>query len=110
MTIHATLCFIVHDNRVLLLKKNPGLFGADKWYAPGGKLQPKGTAEQCTARDVYEDTGLEVREPRKIGTLGIFKHNKRQDPDWIAHVSLTNACHGTIKEGEDAILRWYASD
>ena len=93
-----------------MLKKNPGLFGADKWNASGGKLQPKETAEQCTAREVYEETGLEVREPRKIGTLVFFKHNKRQDPDWIAHVFLTNEFHGTIKEGEEGILRWYPID
>src|SRR2546427_5275488 len=54
MTIQATLCFIIHNNRVLLLKKNPGLFGAGKWNAPGGKLQPKETAEQCASREVYE--------------------------------------------------------
>ena len=68
MTIQATLCFILHDNKVLLLKKNPGLFGAGKWNAPGGKLQHGETAEHCAKREVYEETGLEV-QPRKIGTL-----------------------------------------
>src|SRR6266700_1893310 len=72
MTIQATLCFILHDNRVLLLKKNPGLFGAGKWNAPGGKLQPKETAEQCATREVYEETGLEIHDPRKVGTLRWF--------------------------------------
>ncbi len=45
-----------------MLKKNPGLFGAGKWNAPGGKLQPKETAEHCARREVYEETGLEVRK------------------------------------------------
>src|SRR5438128_11620764 len=104
MTIQATLGFILHDNRVLLLKKNPGLFGADKWNAPGGKLQPNETAEHCVIREVHEETGLEVRKPRKIGTLIFFKHDKRFDPDWIAHVFLTNEFHGTIKEGKEAFF------
>ena len=106
MTIQATLCFILHDNRVLLLKKNPGLFGAGKWNAPGGKLQPKETPEQCAAREVYEETGLEV-QPRNVGTLVFFKYDKREDPDWIAHVFLTSEFHGTIKEGKEGILRWF---
>src|SRR5712664_730039 len=55
MTIQATLCFILHDNKVLLLKKNPGLFGAGKWNAPGGKLQPKETAEHCAMRGLRGD-------------------------------------------------------
>src|SRR2546427_10694568 len=80
MTIQATLCFILHDSRVLLLKKNPGLFGAGKWNAPGGKVQPHETAEHCAIREVHEETGLEVRKPRKIGTLIFFKHDKHQDP------------------------------
>ncbi|TMI29813.1 8-oxo-dGTP diphosphatase [Candidatus Bathyarchaeota archaeon] len=110
LTIHATLCFIIHNNRVLLLKKNPELFGAGKWNAPGGKLQPKETAEQCASREVYEETGLKVQKPRKIGTLVFFKYNKREDPDWIAHVFLTKQFHGTIKEGKEGILQWYPID
>jgi 8-oxo-dGTP diphosphatase len=110
MTIHATLCFILHDNRVLLLKKNPGLFGAGKWNAPGGKVQPNETAEHCAIREVHEETGLEVRKPRKIGTLIFFKRDKHQDPDWIAHVFLTNEFQGTIKESKEGILRWYPID
>ncbi len=106
MTIQATLCFILHDNRVLLLKKNPDLFGAGKWNAPGGKLQPKETPEQCATREVYEETGLKV-QPRRVGTLAFFKYDKREDPDWIAHVFLTSEFHGTIKESKEGILRWF---
>jgi len=107
LTIHATLCFIIHNNQVLLLKKNPGLFGAGKWNALGGKLQPKETAEHCARREVYEETGLKVQRLRKVGTLVFFKYNKREDPDWIAHVFLTNKFYGTIKESREGILRWY---
>ena len=85
-----------------MLKKNPGLFGAGKWNAPGGKLHPKETAENCAVREVYEETGLEVHDPRNIGTLIFFKHDKREDPDWIAHVFLTNEFHGTIKGAKRA--------
>ena len=93
-----------------MLKKNPGLFGAGKWNAPGGKLQPKETAEHCAVREVYEETGLVVESPRRVGTLVFFKHNGRQDPDWIAHVFLTAEFHGTVREGEEGILRWYPID
>src|SRR3989475_8058362 len=110
MTIQAPLCFILHNNRILLLKKIPGLVGAGKWNAPGGKLQPRETAEHCAIREVYEETGLEVRKPREIGTLVFFKHDKHQDPDWITHVFLTDEFHGTIKEGKEGVLRWFLID
>ncbi len=95
---------------VLLLKKNPGLFGAGKWNAPGGKLQPNEDAEHCAVREVCEETGLEVQGPRKTGTLVFFKHDKRQDPDWIAYVFLANDFRGTLMEGKEGMLRWYPID
>jgi|SRR5690348_4721205 8-oxo-dGTP diphosphatase len=107
MTIQATLCFILHQDRVLLLKKNPGLFGGGKWNAPGGKLQPDETANHCAAREVYEETGLEVEDPIQVGTLLFFKHDKRHDPDWIAHVFLAKKFNGTMREGKEGILRWF---
>lgn len=109
MPIHATLCFILDENRVLLLKKNPGLFGAGKWNAPGGKLHPNETPEECAVREVREETGLEVR-PRKIATLSFFKHEKREDPDWIGHVFLTREFRGSVEEGKEGILRWFPID
>jgi 8-oxo-dGTP pyrophosphatase MutT (NUDIX family) len=106
MTIHATLCFILHENKVLLLKKKPGLFGAGKWNAPGGKLQPNETPEKCARREVYEETGLEVR-PRKVATLEFYKFEKRRDPDWTGHVFLTDTFSGILREGKEGILRWF---
>ena len=93
-----------------MLKKNPGLFGAGKWNAPGGKLGPGETAAQCAAREVYEETGLRVHRPRKIGTLVFYKNDEREDPDWLASVFLTNEFHGTIREGKEGILRWFPVD
>ena len=106
MTVEATLCHIV-GRRGLLLKKASRGFSRGKWNAPGGKLQPKETAERCATREVYEETGLKVQRLRKVGTLVFFKYNKREDPDWIAHVFLTNKFYGTIKESREGILRWY---
>lgn len=110
MTIQATLCFILDQNRVLLLKKNPGLFGAGKWNAPGGKIQDGETAEHCATREVHEETGLEVK-PSRVATIDFYKFNKRHDPDWTAHVFLARGFHGTLKsESREGVLRWFPID
>lgn len=109
MTIHATLCFIIDKDSVLLLKKNPGLFGAGKWNAPGGKLQSNETAEQCATREVLEETGLQVK-PTRVATLAFFKYDKREDPDWIAHVFRATRFHGSLKESREGILRWFPTN
>ncbi len=107
MTIHATLCFIVHDNKVLLLKKNPGLFGAGKWNAPGGKLQPNEDAEHCAVRETQEETGLMIQDPKRLGVLNFFKHDRHDSPDWIGHLFLTRKFQGSLKESREGILKWF---
>ena len=61
----ATLLFVVEPERVLLIHKKRGL-GAGKVNAPGGRLEPGETPEQCAVREVQEElcvtpTGLEKR-------------------------------------------------
>ena len=109
MTILATLCFILDKNRVLLLKKNPGLFGGGKWNAPGGKLQLDETAVHCATREVLEETGLHVK-PTSVATLSFFKYDKRVDPDLLAHVFRATEFHGTLRESREGILRWFSAD
>jgi len=106
LSIQATLCFILKNDKVLLLKKNPGLFGAGKWNAPGGKQQSDETVEECAVRETFEETGLRVR-PKKIAILEFFKYDKRSDPEWIGHVFLTRDFRGTLREGKEGVLRWF---
>src|SRR6266540_2108507 len=49
------------DENVLLLKKSKGLFGQDKWNAPGGKILPGEDAEQCAVRGSRGDTTRDRR-------------------------------------------------
>ena len=49
--------------KVLLTKRaDNGL-----WCVPGGKMEPGESAEECCQREVFEETGLEVRPRRLIG-------------------------------------------
>ncbi len=111
MTIHATLCFIVSgDDQVLLLKKNPGLFGAGKWNAPGGKVKPGESPDRCVVRETREETGLRV-QVRRLGLLEFFKYGKREDPDWVGHVYRALRYGGKIlKESREGVLKWFPLD
>ena len=110
MTIRATLCFIVKDNNVLLLKKSQGLFGQGKWNAPGGKILQGEEAEQCAIREVFEETRLTVRDLEKVGVVHFYKYDKREDPDWNVDVFLARASEGTPKAGREGVIRWFDVD
>ncbi len=58
-------CAVIFDEartKVLLTKrKDNGL-----WCLPGGKMEPGESVEECCTREVFEETGLEVRTMRLI--------------------------------------------
>lgn len=46
---------VVDDGRVLLVRED------DRWYAPGGMLEPDESSEMGAIREVREETGLRVQ-------------------------------------------------
>src|SRR5438094_443021 len=53
----ANLCFILKDDRLLLIRKKRGL-GAGKINAPGGKIDPGETALESAIRETREEVGV----------------------------------------------------
>jgi len=106
MTIYATLCFIVKDGRVLLLKKAEGLWGGGKWNGPGGKLHPGENPQQGAIREMFEETGLTVEDPEQQGVLYFF-FGREAEPDWVVYVFRAEAFSGEMRESEEGILRWH---
>ncbi|CAD2225589.1 MutT/nudix family protein [Pseudoalteromonas sp. 3J6] len=56
---------VMHDNKILLGERI-GAHGANTWATPGGHLEFGETVEQCAAREVVEETGLNVTNIRKL--------------------------------------------
>ena len=48
------------ESRILIGKRKVGTF-AGKWEFPGGKMEPGETPEQCLARELAEELGVEAR-------------------------------------------------
>lgn len=64
----ATLCFIVKDARILLIRKKRGL-GAGKINGPGGKIDAGETALASAIRETQEEVGVTPLEIAERGTL-----------------------------------------
>ncbi|MFP6630384.1 MAG: NUDIX domain-containing protein, partial [Myxococcota bacterium] len=50
---YGTLCFVIRDGRILLIRKKRGL-GAGKIVGPGGRVEPGETPLACAIREVQE--------------------------------------------------------
>ena len=57
----ATLVFVVHDGRILLIRKKRGL-GAGKINGPGGRLEPGESIEECAVRELREELCITPQE------------------------------------------------
>jgi len=54
---------VIKDNRVLLGKRK-NAHGADTWAFPGGHLEFNESITDCAVREVFEETGLRIKNLR----------------------------------------------
>lgn len=110
MTIYATLCYILKNDKTLLIKKSEELFGGGKLNAPGGKLKLDEDKENGIRREVLEETGLRIKNLKYHGFLKYFfrkGHEKSCEPDWVVYVFSTDSFEGKLKQSKEGILEWF---
>lgn len=107
MTIRATVCYVVRDDKVLLLKKSRGLFGQGKWNGPGGKMLPGEDPRHCAVREVLEETQLTIRSLDQVATVHFYNYDKRDIPDWTVNVFLSREFEGTPTSGREGLVQWF---
>ena len=105
MTKIATLCFVVSNGNVLLMRKKRG-FGQGKIIAPGGRIENHEALHETAVREVLEETGIRPIEPEKRGELH-FYFGQREKQDWIVHVFLAERHEGTAKETAEGTPYWH---
>jgi len=105
MTLLATLCYLKQDGHTLMVYRNkkPGDMHAGKWNGLGGKFEPGETPEECVIREVREESGLEIADPRLHGLL-MFPGFKGDD--WYVFVFSATEFIGELINSPEGELRW----
>ena len=114
-----SLVFVLDGDRVLLGLKKRG-FGQGNWNGFGGKLQPGETMSECAARELQEESGLEVapEDLRPRGTLEFRMLNGSGMVDTASgvvsstlHVSVFSCTlrqtRGEVAESDEMRPAWY---
>lgn len=104
-TERANLCFVLHDGKILLIRKKRGL-GAGKINGPGGRIEKGETALQSAIRETQEEIHVTPVGPRFAGEL-FFQFID----DFKIHVTVfrADAFKGQPRETEEAVPLWVAT-
>jgi len=65
--ITVTAAIVVKDNRILAARRRAGMRLEGLWEFPGGKLEAGETPQQCLARELAEEFGIETSIGRCVG-------------------------------------------
>jgi 8-oxo-dGTP diphosphatase len=105
LVIEATICHIIRGRKLLLKKATRGI-SVGKWNAPGGKLEPGETPEQCARREVLEETGLRVSKLFYHGSL-TFMMDGGKTLHTRAHAFSSRDAKGRARSSAEGEVRWY---
>lgn len=101
----ATLVFLMKDDEILLAMKKRG-FGVDRWNGSGGKRKEDETIKKAAIREVQEEIGVQIINPKQVAILNFFFSNKE---DWNQQVIVytVNKWKGEPTESEEMKPQWF---
>lgn len=98
----AAKCFLIQENKVVAICYKSGNKKEGYYDIPGGKIEKGETAEQAAIREMKEETGIEVGNLERRGSL-IIEYPTRE---LIFDIFITHTYQGEPKETEDNFSTW----
>ena len=107
--ILATLCYVKHNGCTLMVHRNKKAndIHEGKWNGLGGKLEAGETPEECVIREVQEESGLLIQNPKYCGLL-LFTNFKGND--WYVFVFTASEFTGELIDSPEGKLEWIPDD
>ncbi len=106
--ILATLCYIkdVKSKKILMLhrikKKNDVHEG--KWNGLGGKFEKGESPEDCVIREVREESGLTIKNPKLKGYIVFPDFDGKND--WHVFIFVSDNFTGKLIDSAEGKLEW----
>ena len=104
--VKAAICYIFYNNMSLMIKRKKEPFSGHI-VAAGGKFEEGETPFQCVEREIFEETGLKIKNYKlKIVTseLGPNHYN------WLLYLFVCEGFEGTLQESDEGELCWVEKD
>lgn len=106
----ATLCYVMKENKTLMLHrvKKENDYHKGKWNGLGGKFEAGESPEECAKREILEESGLIIENPllKGIVTFPMFDKVK----DWYVFLFTINKFSGELIHSDEGNLEWIDND
>ena len=104
--ISATWCYVRAGGRTLMLHRNkkPGDAYLGKWNGLGGKFEAGESPEECVLREIREESGLALLDPKLRGVLTFPAF--RNGEDWLVFVYTATRFEGSLIPCAEGDLEW----
>lgn len=105
-----TLCYIENEGKTLMLHriKKENDIHEGHWIGLGGKIENGESPEECIIREVQEESGLVINNPKLRGILTFPKFDGYDD--WYVFLYTAVEYKGELIESEEGILKWVDND
>lgn len=104
--VKAAISYIFHDGKALMIKRKKEPF-MGHIVAPGGKFEVGETPIECVKREIFEETGLKMKEySLKIVTSEIGPNHY----NWLLYIFICSDFEGAVRESDEGELNWVAVD
>lgn len=102
---NSTLCYLEKDGKYLMLfrdrKENDE--NAGKWIGVGGKFENGESPDECLLREVFEETGLKLKEYRLRGIVSFVSDIYETE---YMFLYTSGSFEGTLTECSEGRLEW----
>lgn len=98
----AVRCYLIDNNKVITIKYKKGNKKEDYYDIPGGKIENGELPEQTAIREMKEETGIEIKNPKYKGNIIVEYPDRIYDFD----IFITNNYKGQPQEFEENTSEW----
>ena len=105
-----TLVYLQRNQQTLMLHrvKKEQDYHEGKWNGLGGKLEPGETPEECAIREVKEESGLDLVNPKLRGIITCPMFD--QVDDWYVYLFRGTTFTGDLIDSPERNLDWIDDD
>jgi 8-oxo-dGTP diphosphatase len=108
----ATLCYVMDkkNNRTLMIHrvKKKDDYHKGKWNGLGGKFNEGESPEDCAIREVLEESGLIIKDPKMHGFITFPNFDGKHD--WYVFLFTADNYEGNLIDSVEGNLEWVSND